>query len=245
MNDELLEQILARHAAGASVEALCAAHPDHAGQIRRVLLTVDRLRLVEDPPLPARATKAQADFLALAAQKRAAAQPSKAPAPARRRARPLWTQRWVWAVASLLLLLTFSGGVVVAAAANSVPGDALYRIKRWSESVELAFSSSDGQITQRIEFCNERRRELAQLVGTNQPVPPALVQEIATETAAIEQALDDKGPADQRWASLNTLTTDVAATLAIVPADDPALEAAVEHARVQSRTTEVRSREVL
>lgn len=211
MNDNLSHMIIDAWQNGASLETLCQQYPHHAEAIQQLINPLIQLQRVKPPTMPARASHAQADFLRLAQHYRAQAIPK--PKPRRR----LLTQRWVWATATILLLVCLSGNLVLSASASALPGDSLYGIKRWSESISLVFTPSTEQLTARIDLVNERQREIASLVALNKPVPDELLDEVVNETQSIELALAPTDTNDPRRSKLSQVNQQLQTTIAIIP----------------------------
>lgn len=214
MNDNLSELVIDAWQNGVSLETLCQQYPHHADAIRQLINPLIKLQQVKAPTLPPRASEAQADFLRLAQHYRAQA----AAKPKQRRS--LLTQRWLWATATIVFLLCLSGNFVLSASASALPGDNLYGIKRWSESLSLAFTPSDQQLAVRIELVNERQREIASLVALNKPVPNSLLDEVVNETQSIELALAPTQTNDPRRDQLRQVNQQLQTTIAIIPTEN-------------------------
>lgn len=214
MNDNLSHMIIDAWQNGASLETLCQQYPQHVEAIQQLINPLIQLQRVNLPTMPARASHAQADFLRLAQHYRA----QTAPKPKLRRR--LVTQRWVWATATILLLVCLSGNLVLSASASALPGDSLYGIKRWSESISLVFTPSAEQLTARIDLVNERQREIASLVALNKPVPAELLDEVVNETQSIELALAPTHTSDPRRSKLSQVNQQLQTTIAIIPAEN-------------------------
>ncbi|WP_110515099.1 DUF5667 domain-containing protein [Herpetosiphon llansteffanensis] len=214
MNDKLSELVIDAWQNGVSLETLCLQYPHHADAIRQLINPLIKLQQVKAPTLPPRASQAQADFLRLAQHYRAQATAK----PKQRRS--LLTQRWLWATATIVVLLCLSGNLVLSASARALPGDNLYGVKRWSESLSLAFTPSDQQLSVRIELVNERQREIASLVALNKPVPNGLLDEVVNETQSIELALAPTHTNDPRRDQLRQANQQLQTTIAIIPSDN-------------------------
>ena len=88
----------------------------------------------------------------------------------RRAARPLPAPRRIWqpALAGLILVVTLLGGGlgVAYAAADALPGEALYGAKRGLEQLQLALTSTPGsQASLRARFASERLQEAEALLA--------------------------------------------------------------------------------
>jgi len=83
------------------------------------------------------------------------------------RFRPVWSR-----VASIVLLMLFMGSLlttgVVLVAQDSIPGDRLYGVKRWSEQVRLSIANDDTNLRQ--EFAQRRIDETRQVVQRQRQV---------------------------------------------------------------------------
>lgn len=239
MNDDLTHIVVDALAAGDSAEGLAARYPEAADEIRTLALTVQALRQAAHPPLPPRAAAAQADFMRQVGQRRVAANQRRAPAGRRKR---WWTPvRLAWALGSLLLMLALSTGTV-AAAAGALPGDTLYGVKRWRESLELSLGSADSKISYHIKHSAERRREIDALTKANRPVPAAVIADMQTESAAALAGLEQVVTSDPRWAEFSALVDYQQATLAALRPADQETQEVIEQSRRQNELLRARAR---
>jgi len=163
MNDELitaLDECLQRSEAGVSVETVVQRYPALARNLRPLLQAaraVDR-----DLPVPRRAQMAsRAQFLASAASLR--------PAAPARRALALLPRALS---AALTFVLGFVAGTygVVAASAQSLPGDQLYGIKRAAEDVQLLLAATQAQPQLEKQFADERIKEVEEVAAHGRAV---------------------------------------------------------------------------
>jgi len=136
--DECLDRIQAQ---GLSVEECLASYPEAAEELRALLSLASDLQQSLGPTNP------RPDFVAssstrMANRLRARASRRHSQKPEPRRPAHRWLPRPAYALASLALVLALlgSGVGVVAASASSLPGDALYGVKRAGEQVRLALS---------------------------------------------------------------------------------------------------------
>ena len=245
MDQEILQQIIEEWESGTSLEMLQARFPSDAEAIARTIQHLQAIKAVPTPPLSARAAQNHAAFLQAAAQKRQAAQKPHIQQPKPKpRSQPFWTRRWVWAIATMLVIFVLTGGTVLTASANALPGDSLYGIKRWRESVSLAWTPADQQVAKRIEFLAQRETELERLIDLGRPIPSSLVSEIQQETANLEQALPND-PRDPRWQRLVTVTDELETTLRTAPVVDPAVKDVIDDTLDQVEQTNQRSEDVV
>jgi uncharacterized protein DUF5667 len=92
--------------------------------------------------------------------------------------------------AAAVLMLVLAGAT--SAAASSLPGDALYGVKRASEDVRLALTFDAVARTQLLsEFTDRRLEELAEVAKRRPSSAPTATQEYADAVERFENALDD------------------------------------------------------
>jgi hypothetical protein len=89
--------------------------------------------------------------------------------------------RWATVAAALIVIVGVVGASVVAAAGGSLPGDVLYPIKRWSESVTAQFASQPARVDLHLAWAQRRLDEFKELAGRG-VVEVALVDDLTTET---------------------------------------------------------------
>jgi hypothetical protein len=76
-----------------------------------------------------------------------------------------------------LAVLMGGGGLTVAAAQDSVPGDALYPVKTWSEDVRKQLTSEpDEQLALSLDLIDRRLQEMQALVAAGEDLPPEALQ---------------------------------------------------------------------
>ncbi len=173
---DILQRCLEDLAAGRKTAAECAEQypqvPDLLAQLRAAAA------LKAWPP----ATVALAATQRHQAQLRAALAANQARN--RQPALALWP-RWAMA-AALVVALVLGGAGTVSAAADSVPGQALYPVKRVAEAVQDTITPPAAQAAWHVGLAEERTREL--LAVSAQAVPdPALLEQIAVEIGAETQ----------------------------------------------------------
>ncbi len=130
---------------GANLDDCLRRYPQHAPELRELLAAIDAVQRSQIPASEARQAQMNARFRFEAALRENSA---------RRRGVPAVLRFAVAAVA----LVVFGGGLLFAAARSSLPGDALYGIKRAGESAMLALGGGvdDGRLNdRRIEEIRE------------------------------------------------------------------------------------------
>ena len=97
--------------------------------------------------------------------------------------------------AAAILVLVLAGAT--SAAASSLPGDALYSLKRASEEVRLALTFDDVARTQLLSELTDRRlEELAEIAKSRPASAPTATQEYADAVNSFANALDELRSAD-------------------------------------------------
>ena len=159
--DEALSACLDRMAGGDSVEECLADHRALADRLRPLLeaALAARSAAVAMGPSPASRARGRARL-----RERLPAGP-----PAAGRRRWLRAPRYVAIPAAAALAVAAvvfgGGGIAVAAAADAVPGDTLYWVKRAKESVMLSLSRSDGERARmHAELAGVRGEEMGRLI---------------------------------------------------------------------------------
>ncbi len=170
--EEALARCLDEVAAGADVEQVVARYPAYAAELRPLVETALRLEgMVVPPPRPEAIRRGRVRVMAAARQVEV-------------RRRGWWTgRRWISALltAGLLLSLLFGGGTVgVRAAEASLPGDPLYPLKLWKESLELTWAEWQGDpapvLIRQLEL---RSEEIETLQHQGRAVHPMALQQSA------------------------------------------------------------------
>ena len=97
--------------------------------------------------------------------------------------------------AAAILVLVLAGAT--SAAASSLPGDALYAVKRTTEDVQLALTFDDVARMQLLaRFADRRLEELAEIAKQHPASAPTATQEYADAVERFADALDDLRNAD-------------------------------------------------
>jgi LysM repeat protein len=140
-----------RLAAGQSIEDCLRAYPQHAPDLRPMLEAGQLIRSAGFAPVEVNL-----------AQQRARLRVQQA-----LRTTPIWRsyplQQALALAAMLLITFVVIAGGLSAVSRSSLPGDTLYGVKRFSESLELSFSGSPDLTTR---FNAERIEEIRQLLNT-------------------------------------------------------------------------------
>ena len=181
---DVLEVCLRDLAVGRRTLAECiAAHPELAGELRAAAL----LQTWTPPTLRPEASRQ------IEARLRAAVRRSR---PARSAAAtPLVLLRWALA-ASLVLGFALGGAGVVAASGNSLPGEALYPVKRANEAAQLFFTPPSERATFHTLLAQRRLNEITRL-SQRGVVNEALLNDLSVETEAALAAVTNVAPGEQ------------------------------------------------
>ena len=161
--DECIDRIVLRNE---TVEQCLARYPEHSAALEPLLRAVLTAALAASVPVSMEA-KARG-------RQRLAAERQALRASGRQGGRnvwldklPLWTTRLQWVTAAAFALFVVAGGAgTVAAASGTLPGDALYPVKRATEQVRVAFESSDVKKAElRVAYAERRADEISTLIG--------------------------------------------------------------------------------
>ncbi|HUW13501.1 MAG TPA: DUF5666 domain-containing protein, partial [Anaerolineae bacterium] len=164
---------------GQSVEASLGLFPDYRDQLEPLLAAVIAAREADSvPPRPVEAIAAgKAGFLAAAAEQRSRAKP--APVRQRRRIRlprVSWpalgrAPAWSAVAAAVVLVLVLATGGTVVAAASTLPGDALYPVKRAVQTVQISFTiGAEARDALQERFDQQHQEEVQQVLETGRVV---------------------------------------------------------------------------
>ena len=97
-------------------------------------------------------------------------------------------------ISALLILITLAGGAgagTVYAAQSSMPADALYPVKTWSENARLGLAASpEKDIDLLLEFANRRIEEMLVLAEEGTVVPEPLITRLQTHLELALQLCD-------------------------------------------------------
>lgn len=169
-------------------ELLASAAP----AMRPLLIAAWRMHTTEVPgPAPERVAEGKQLVMAMAARKRAVALQSRQAAlrwPARTllSAVARWPRaglaRRAWSGAfsavAAVLVVAVGAAQVSTAAADSLPGDAFYQVKRLGESAQMLFAFDPARKAElEIRFIAHRKAELARLLEPGRPVSEAAIRD--------------------------------------------------------------------
>ena len=192
LSDELLDQcISAVRRQECTVEACLAAHPAVQSDLEPLLRLSARLQSAQSlrAPVAARvAIQQRLQALPVMPPPRRSLIPVFLSASGRRQARPRLNLAPLLAALLLVVLLGSSLGIV-AASAQSLPGDFLYPVKRAQESLALNFALDEVyRADLRLEFASRRIDEAVTLSQTNRA--GAASQSLADYNDLIQSELD-------------------------------------------------------
>lgn len=176
--EEALDASLAMIAAGKTIEDCLQAYPHQADELQPSLAIAAALQAQIAQPAPARpaaaVSKQRTTFLkaATAARRKSHSQPANA---GWRQTLPGLFRQPAWARAAAMLLvvvLLFSfGRGAMTAAADALPGDALYPVKLAAEQARLLVTADEDQRAElREQFEQSRREEAAVVVQQHRAV---------------------------------------------------------------------------
>jgi hypothetical protein len=171
-SESILQQCLEDMAAGRKTPAQCAADNPEVAGLREQLEAAQWLRAWAPPTMaPAAARRHQA-------QLRAALAP--------RRPRAMGVPRWAFAALVIVALLAGGAGTV-GAAGNSLPGQALYAVKRATEALQTVLTPPAKRAAWHATLAEERTTELQSLIepaAGNATLVGELAAEIGRQTEA-------------------------------------------------------------
>lgn len=152
--DNILDECLERVIRGEAIEACLESYPQHAAELKPLLLTVlDTRKAVDITPRTEFRERASRQF-----------QDSiRDMAPQGSRDFFGWFPRWATVVSVVVILLLAGSGTVVAAG-NSLPDSPLYAVKLATEEVRLAFATSTlGKAELYVKLTDERVAEIIEM----------------------------------------------------------------------------------
>ena len=194
--DGCLEDI----AAGRETADSCLQrYPAQAARLAPVLEVAERLhQMPAAPSMPMDKRRVQESRYL----KRAAQLQSRATRRAAAPQRGMWRRGWIPVMAAFLVCLILV--TTITAASASMPGDALYPVKRVTERIRLALTSEPQQAALHLNLAQERLAELRALAAYHE-VPPNLLADISAETTLVVQQIPSLPP-EQQQALLTHLT---------------------------------------
>lgn len=220
----MVDDCLARMAAGETVEACLARYPQRAAELAPLLVTAAQLRGLAD----ARLSQGQ--------RLRAKVALREALAEHRQPAAPL-VRRWLRALpGALMLAAVLFASVTGVAIAASQPGDFAYPLRIVVERAPILVQfSSAGRAVQEVDVAGRRLADVRAYLMQGGAVPPAALRELlARDEAALRRA--ELLSAEEQLAILDAVAghAEELAALAGVATEDEAqarLQAAAEHIR--------------
>jgi hypothetical protein len=139
--------------------------------------------------------------------------------------------------AAAVLLFTFST-YTVASAANALPGEWRYPVKRQTERVRLALAFGDDAERQvRLEIAAERGDEIRRLAQKGRIIGPGVLEDLARETEALVADVDAETWNEDDIAKLEETSKEQKALLAAVKTQI-APEAQDEHGKAVAASSE-------
>lgn len=172
--EAVLDECLSQIDRGESIKACVAQYPMLEAQLEpllRLALQVKDLRQ-EQRPSPAALQAGRQRLLHEAARLRSAridkARTSQVPWWLNLQA--LMRRSMVAVILATLLLATALGAGTIAASAKSLPGDALYPVKRMTEGFQLLLTFDRQTKAQLVQTLDERRREEAKAIASSQRI---------------------------------------------------------------------------
>ncbi|MFQ5812188.1 MAG: DUF5667 domain-containing protein [Anaerolineae bacterium] len=197
--EEALNECVERMPADESaVDAIVAAHPEHAGELTSLVQLAQAIRELPRPEPPIEAlAEIQAQVVRVARAKRATEQTR----PTRSIRLPVpgwWTGRLVGRVAQaaviVLMAVVLSMGSVTVSA-ESLPGSPLYSVKRAAEQVQLRITFDPQQrAALRLTFAERRANEIVALAHRGQPVDQITLAVMLEETGIAIRELQNLSP---------------------------------------------------
>ena len=158
-----------------SPQTCLPADPAVAEQIAPLLKIAAQLNVLADlkPPVPNRLQVGRAKVLAEAVRLKSKADGRARSGLGLRLQLVLRRSAATLALATVLVVLALGSGTI-AAAANSLPGDALYPVKRMTEGLQLALTMNQESRSQLMTKFDERRRvEARAVVGSERTIDVA------------------------------------------------------------------------
>lgn len=243
--DTILDECLERILRGESVEECVAGYPEHADELRELLMTAaDARDATTVSPRPEFRERASREFQAAIRDME----------PVKGQGILGWWPRWATITVSIVVFVLLAGGGTVFAANYSLPDSPLYQVKLATEAVRLTFASSeltkaelyaefaDKRVDEIIEMADKGKLEQVeqatdrmnnQLIAMANLVVPAHEEEMlmmaASEAEAPMTAPASTGPEDVQSSTTSpeTLPSTSQPTVAAPPPPQATAPAAV------------------
>ena len=202
--DDVLNECIDRLGRGASIEDCLADHADVAEELRPLLLTAHVLQ--------------SAARLRARAEARTAGRARLEQVMAAQRAKRRWQPAlpgpiMAWAASAAMLVMVLGGFGVVSASSGSVPGDALYPVKRTVERVQLAWplQSDEAKARRSERLASKRAEELVKVLERGDTVKAEQVSLRITHN--LERATRIRSKAEEKVAEEHVALAQQEATL--------------------------------
>jgi hypothetical protein len=179
--EEVLQTCLQEVEEGRKTPAECAAAFPHLPDLEAQLLAASELRTwsaLSLRPAASRRIKAR-----LQEQWRALQRPPRVVTPVRR---PSSVLRWATVLGLVVTLLAASVGTA-AASSRSLPGDALYPVKRTTEAIQLILTPASERASLHVTLAQRRLDEIVALTESGR-LAPELLNDLASRLAAETEA---------------------------------------------------------
>jgi len=174
--DECLQRMLVD---GESPEECLAAYPQHADELKPLLITAFSAKQTADSLEPRPEFKARARY-------QFQAELSQMASWKKRSTFSVWRLRWATVLTAILVML-MTGGGLVAAAGNSMPDSPLYPLKLAVEQLQINLTFSDiGKVKLHSQFADRRVEEIIQMAEAgNVSLTQAATQRLGDQLAMI------------------------------------------------------------
>jgi hypothetical protein len=179
--ERLLEQCLQEAARTGDAEAALKRYPQHADRLRPLveLALAARDDYADVPAPPGELAAGRRRLLEAAAQRRRGVPLQGIPVPTQGRKpkmKLMLASRIIGAMLAIVIGTVAVGGGAAVAAADSLPGDALYPMKLAVEDLRLALASGpEAQVGLALDLADERLAEIEALLEEGLPVPEDVV----------------------------------------------------------------------
>jgi hypothetical protein len=153
--DFILDECLERILRGESVEECVAGYPEHADELRELLMTAaDARDATAVNPRPEFRERASREFQAAIRDMEPVKEPGF----------PGWWPRWATVAVSVFVFVVLAGGGTVFAANYSLPDSPIYQVKLATEAVRLTFATSElTKAELYAEFADKRVDEIVEM----------------------------------------------------------------------------------
>jgi hypothetical protein len=199
--DNILDECLERVIRGESIEACLESYPEHAAELKPLLLTaLDTRKAVDITPRAEFRERASRQF-----QEAIRDMPAQGS-----RGFFGWFPRWATVVSVVVVLLLAGSGTVVAAG-NSLPDNPLYAVKLATEEVRLVFATSTlDKAELYVKLTDERVAEIIEMADRGKTAQVAQTTERLNDQlmAMADLAIVAVGPVEESGAMLFRATEE-------------------------------------